>query len=168
MEKLVGVLSPIWIESLHRICRQRAQFGDVPIAAACVDRVTHGVEYAGNQVEQTHNPLAHAECVAIHQMSGIKKSRYLTDVILISSVEPCTMCMGALAHARIPGLIYFCQDEKDGYFTRHGVMVSETVLSQVRIGTHPFWVRHAPEYAEPFQQLLTDFFKPKRSESNSQ
>lgn len=169
MEKLAGVLSPNLIESLYCLCKETAAVGDVPIAAACVDMVTGHMVYAGNQVEQENNPMAHAECLAIRQMSQMKKSRYLTDVVLVSTVEPCTMCMGALAHARIFGLVYFCSDDKDGYFNRHGVMIPSFGPSEVRLGTHSFQVQYAHQHASRFQTLMTDFFKGKRNlKSNSQ
>lgn len=162
MEKLVGVSLQTLIKPLQDICTECSQLGEVPIAAACIDCASKHIEFAGNCVERDKNPVAHAECLCLEKMSVVKQSRYLTDIVLVSTLEPCTMCMGALANARVSGLVYFIPDEKAGYFTTQSIMISRNHPTAVRVGIHSFWAAHVPEYTKEFLHILTSFFESLR------
>lgn len=71
-------------------------------------RISHSL----NLVETTKNPLQHSENIAITQALEHTKSKYLENCILLSTLEPCTMCMGSILKARIPKVIYFLQNDK--------------------------------------------------------
>ena len=71
-------------------------------------RITHSL----NLVETTKNPLQHSENIAINQAIDLTKSRYLENCILLTALEPCTMCMGSILKARIAKVIYFLPNDK--------------------------------------------------------
>ena len=88
--------------------------GEIPIGAVvvCQDRV---IARAHNLTETLHDVTAHAEMQAITAAANELGGKYLTDCTLYVTVEPCTMCAGALGWSQIPRIVYGCRDEKRGY-----------------------------------------------------
>lgn len=87
--------------------------GEVPVGAI----VVHDNEIIGlgqNRVLRDHDPTAHAEIVALRH-AGLSLSNYrLTGCTLYVTLEPCSMCAGAILHARIARLVYAAADPKAG------------------------------------------------------
>lgn len=86
---------------------------EVPIGAV----VTHKnkiIARAHNQVEMLKDPTAHAEMIAITQATNFLSSKWLQDCSLYVTIEPCSMCAGALVLARIKRLCFAASDEKAG------------------------------------------------------
>ena len=93
--------------------RSAAQAGEVPIG--CV--IVHGgaaVARAGNRTVADRDPTAHAELVAIRAAAAALGSERLADCDLYVTLEPCAMCAGAIAFARIRRLYYGAADLKGG------------------------------------------------------
>jgi tRNA(adenine34) deaminase len=90
---------------------QAAAAGDVPIGAVLV--VDGRVFEARNEKEQRSDPTAHAELLAI-RAAAAALGRWRIGGTLYVTKEPCPMCAGALAAARIERLIYGCRDPKGG------------------------------------------------------
>ena len=92
---------------------QAAQQGEIPVGAVIVyqNRI---VAVAHNEVEQRHNPLAHAELLAIERASQILGRVHLLECDLYVTLEPCAMCAQAIAHARLRRLYYGAYDPKSG------------------------------------------------------
>lgn len=67
-----------------------------------------------NLRESTNDPSAHAELIAIRKAARKLKSWRLLDTTLYVTLEPCTMCMGAIILARIPTVVFGCYDPKGG------------------------------------------------------
>ena len=88
--------------------------GEIPIGAVivCKDRI---VSRAHNLTETLCDVTAHAEMQAITAAANTLGGKYLTECTLYVTVEPCTMCAGAIGWAQIPRIVYGCQDEKRGY-----------------------------------------------------
>ena len=88
--------------------------GEIPIGAivVCQDRI---IARAHNLTETLHDVTAHAEMQAITAAANELGGKYLTDCTLYVTVEPCTMCAGALGWSQIPRIVYGCRDEKRGY-----------------------------------------------------
>ena len=88
--------------------------GEIPIGAVvvCQGRV---IASAHNLTETLHDVTAHAEMQAITAAANELGGKYLTDCTLYVTVEPCTMCAGALGWSQIPRIVYGCRDEKRGY-----------------------------------------------------
>jgi len=94
---------------------QRAEAnGDVPIGAVIFHAPSGTIWNGFNRREQDEDPTAHAEIVAIREAARSLATWRLLDCILAVTLEPCPMCAGAIVNARIPKLIYGCDDPKAG------------------------------------------------------
>jgi tRNA(adenine34) deaminase len=93
--------------------RAAASRGEPPIGAAIV-RGGVIIARAGNRTREFVDPTAHAEMIAIRAAAAALGSERLVDCDLHVTLEPCAMCAGAIAHARIRRLYYAAPDEKGG------------------------------------------------------
>jgi tRNA(adenine34) deaminase len=134
--------------------RVAAAAGEVPVGCVIV-RNGEVVARTGNRTLTDRDPTAHAEMLAIRQAAAAIGSERLVDCDLYVTLEPCTMCAGALAFARIRRLYYGAADPKGG-----------AVESGVRFFSAPT-CHHRPEiYSGIGEQdaaaLLRDFFAERR------
>jgi len=90
-----------------------ARAGEVPVGAVVVRRGAV-IGRGGNAPRALHDPSAHAEIQAIRAAAAAIGSDRLTDCDLYVTLEPCAMCAGAIAHARIRRLYYGAADPKGG------------------------------------------------------
>jgi len=88
--------------------------GDVPVGAVVLDGVGLPVAEAANQRELDGDPTAHAEVLALRRAAEALGSWRLADCTLVVTLEPCTMCAGALVLARVSRLVYGAVDRKAG------------------------------------------------------
>ncbi|GGZ17230.1 tRNA adenosine(34) deaminase TadA [Streptomyces nitrosporeus] len=93
---------------------QAASAGDVPVGAVVLD--PHGalLSTGRNEREVTGDPTAHAEVVALRRAAAVLGGWRLTGCTLVVTLEPCTMCAGALVQSRIGRVVYGARDEKAG------------------------------------------------------
>ena len=96
--------------------KKTGEMGEVPVSALILNSNGHCIGYGSNRREKTHDPLAHAELIALKQASLIKKDWRFNDCTLIVTLEPCPMCAGALIQARMGQVIFGAFDEKRGAF----------------------------------------------------
>jgi tRNA(adenine34) deaminase len=137
--------------------RAAADAGEVPIGAVAVS----GGEIVGrgqNRVLRDVDPTAHAEIVTMREAARAIGNYRLIDCELFVTLEPCTMCAGAMIHARIKRLIYGASDPKTG--------AAGSVLEVVN---HPR-LNHQMEILagvldEECGDLLREFFRQRRAES---
>ena len=101
--------------------RQAAAAGEVPVGAALVHR-GQVIAQAGNAPRTLHDPTAHAEMRVIRAGAALLGRERLEDCDLWVTLEPCAMCAGAIAHARIARLYYAAADPKGGA-VEHGARV---------------------------------------------
>src|SRR5690606_38422010 len=94
--------------------RSAAEHGEVPIGAVILDQHGRTVAEAGNERELTGDPTGHAEVLAIRRAAAAAGSWRLDDHTLVVTLEPCTMCAGALVVARIGRLVFGAYDPKAG------------------------------------------------------
>jgi len=87
--------------------------GDVPIGAVVV-RDQQLIAQAHNRREADQDPTAHAEILALRAASASVGSWRLSGCTLYVTLEPCTMCAGALVLARLPRLVFAADDPKAG------------------------------------------------------
>jgi tRNA(adenine34) deaminase len=87
--------------------------GDVPVGAVIV-REGQLIAKAYNQRQQLQDPTAHAEIIALTQAAEAVGSWRLDGCTIYVTLEPCTMCAGALVLARMDRLVYGCEDPKTG------------------------------------------------------
>lgn len=88
--------------------------GDVPIGAVVLGPSGELLAAAGNERELTGDPTAHAEVVAIRRAAEALGEWRLSGCTLVVTLEPCTMCAGAIVGARIDRLVFGAFDEKAG------------------------------------------------------
>jgi tRNA(adenine34) deaminase len=123
--------------------------GEVPIGAVvvCKDRI---ISRAHNLTETLCDVTAHAEMQAITSAANLLGGKYLTDCTLYVTVEPCTMCAGAIGWAQIPRIVYGAPDEKRGYhdLAPHALHPKATVVAGV--------------LEKECRELMQQFFKEKR------
>ncbi|MFN4985097.1 MAG: 16S rRNA (cytidine(1402)-2'-O)-methyltransferase [Ignavibacteria bacterium] len=87
--------------------------GDVPVGCVIV-RGDDIVGRGANQIQRLGDPTRHAEIVAIEDAVRTVGEKFLSDCTLYVTLEPCTMCAGAIVLARIPNLVYGASDAKTG------------------------------------------------------
>ncbi|MCC6479511.1 MAG: nucleoside deaminase [Sphingomonadaceae bacterium] len=102
-----------YMEAALDLARQAAQAGEVPVGAIVV-REGEIIGRGGNRPIAGHDPTAHAEIVALREAAATLGTDRLTGCDLWVTLEPCAMCAGAIAHARIARLYYAASDPKGG------------------------------------------------------
>lgn len=138
------------------LARQAAAEDEVPIGCVIVHEPTGRVIGHGYNRRQTnHDPTAHAEILAMREAGQLIGHWRLLDCALVVTLEPCPMCAGAIVNARIPRLIYGCDDPKAG-----AVRTLYQLCEDGRLN-HRVEVT-AGVLAEECAQLLRDFFQPRR------
>ena len=95
------------------LARQAAEGGEVPVGAVVV-RQGEIVGEGHNLTRTTSDPTAHAEIVAIRRAADSLSRERLEDCELFVTLEPCAMCAGAIAHARLSRVTYGASDPKGG------------------------------------------------------
>ncbi|WP_017664447.1 nucleoside deaminase [Porphyrobacter sp. AAP82] len=103
------------------LARDAAAAGEVPIGAVVV-KDGQVIAAAHNAPRALHDPTAHAEILAIRAAARVLDDERLTGCELWVTLEPCAMCAGAIAHARIARLYYAASDPKGGA-VEHGARV---------------------------------------------
>ena len=131
--------------------RWAARHGDVPVGAVVIDQAGDVLAAAGNEREIRHDPTAHAELLALREASRRLRSWRLNGLTLVVTLEPCTMCAGALVLARITRLVFGAFDPKAGAVSSLFDVVRDPRLN------HRVDVRGGVLEAE-CSTLLKDFF----------
>ncbi len=143
-----------WMAEALKEARAAAGRDEVPVGAVVV-RDGRVIGRGSNQVEQLQDPTAHAEILAIGAAAGAGQSWRLDDATLYVTLEPCTMCCGAILLARVGRLVYGAPDP------RAGAVVSTARL----LDGNPY--RHGLETVggiagEACTAILQDFFRARR------
>ena len=128
--------------------------GEVPVGAVIAGN-GEVVAKAGNRTRELSDPTAHAEMLVIREASKKLSAERLGGMDLYVTLEPCTMCAGAISFARIRRLYFGAADEKGG-----------AVVSGVRFFSSPT-CHHAPEIypgiaEQESSAILRDFFRLRR------
>jgi tRNA(adenine34) deaminase len=128
---------------------------DVPVGAVILDEAGAVLARAHNRREADRDPTAHAEILAIRQAAGTLRRWRLTDLTLVVTLEPCTMCAGAVTAARLGRLVYGAEDPKAGAAGSLWDVLRDTRLN------------HQPEViggvlAQQCGALLREFFSARR------
>ena len=87
---------------------------DVPVGAVLLDPAGEIIGRGRNQREAGHDPTAHAEVVALRAGAQARQSWRLDGCTLVVTLEPCTMCAGALLAGRVSRLVYGAEDARAG------------------------------------------------------
>ena len=143
-----------WMERALEQAQIASELGEVPIGAVLV--ANGAIIGAGfNQPISSHDASAHAEIRALRQASQIRQNYRLPDTTLYVTIEPCTMCVGAMVHARIKSLVFGAREPRAG-----------AVVSQQQLLDAQFY-NHKVSYVEGVLSdrcaaLIQDFFQSKR------
>jgi tRNA(adenine34) deaminase len=135
--------------------RAALSHGEVPIGAVVLDPSGAVISTAHNERETGHDPTAHAEIVALRRAGAALGSWNLDRCVLAVTLEPCTMCAGAIVLARIARLVFGAWDPKAGAVGSLWDVVRDRRLN------------HRPEVsagvlADECGALLAGFFAAKR------
>ena len=148
----MGILQPddeYFMGEALREARKAEAEGEIPVGAVVVagDNI---IARTHNQTELLHDVTAHAEMLAITAAAEHLGAKYLTGCTLYVTLEPCTMCAGALGWSQLARIVYGAPDEKRG-FERLG-----------RSMLHPKTEVTAGVRGEECLALVKEFFKRKR------
>ncbi|MFZ2963751.1 MAG: tRNA adenosine(34) deaminase TadA [Rhodoglobus sp.] len=140
-----------WMAEAISEARIALASGDIPVAAILVDAAGNRLAVGRNERELSHDPTAHAEIVAIRAAAQELGTWHLEDTTLVVTLEPCTMCAGAILQARIPRVVFGAWDEKAGAAgSVHDVLRDQRLPHRVEVV--------AGVLAEECAGLLADFF----------
>jgi len=126
--------------------------GDVPVGAVVLSADGSVLATGHNEREATGDPTAHAEILALRRAATALDAWRLPGCTLVVTLEPCTMCAGALQQSRVDRVVYGARDEKAGAVGSLWDLVRDRRLN------------HRPEVidgvlADECARLLTDFFR---------
>jgi len=129
--------------------------GDVPIGAVVIDAEGNVIAVGANVRERDHDPTGHAEVVALRAAAARVGEWRLAGCTLVVTLEPCTMCAGAIVLSRVDRLVFGAYDEKAGAVGSLWDVVRDRRLN------------HRPEVvsgvlAEESTALLDEFFAGQR------
>lgn len=136
--------------------RASARSGEVPVGAIIVDPESGDiVARSGNAPITLDDPTAHAEVLALRDAAYTRKNYRLSGLTLYVTLEPCTMCAGAISNARIARVVYGARDIKGGA-VESGVQFFSALTCH-----------HRPQVtggvlAETSAAMLKSFFKARR------
>jgi tRNA(adenine34) deaminase len=143
-----------WMQIAFNLAKLAEEKGEVPIGAVLVkDNVVIGEGF--NQVITLHDPTAHAEILALRDAATRSHNYRLPESTLYVTLEPCSMCAGAIVHARVKHLVYGANEPKAGVVASQGHFLEQDFLN------------HQTTYEGGVLQaecslLLSNFFKQKR------
>ncbi len=144
-----------WMGEALAEARAAIGTGDVPVGAVVVDEQGRRIGAGRNAREATGDPLAHAEVVALRAAAEARGSWRLDGCTLVVTLEPCTMCAGAVLAARVPRLVFGAWDEKAG--------AVGSVYDVLRDGRVPHRTEVVAGVDEPAcAELLRSFFASRR------
>ena len=142
-----------------REARAALEHDDVPVGAVVVGPDGSVIGRAHNQRELLKDPTAHAEMIAITQAASALRSWRLEGTRLYVTLEPCTMCAGAIVLARIPVVVYGAADPKTG-----ACGSLSNVLEDERLNHRADVIGGVRE--DECAALLREFFREKRRQMN--
>ena len=138
------------------LANQAEQLGEIPIGAVLIqDGKIIGEGFNRSIID--NDPTAHAEIVAIRQAANNNQNYRLPNTTLYVTLEPCSMCAGAIVHSRVQRLVYGAKDDKTGACGSIFNVISTNdknhrVLSEQGL------------MADEAANLLSSFFKRRRAE----
>ena len=137
-----------------QLAHRAAEQGEVPVGAILVQNQASIAE-GWNQQKMSCDPTAHAEIVALRQAALHLGNYRLLNTTLYITLEPCTMCAGAIIQARIQRVVFGSYDQKAG-----AAGSRFDILRDIRYNHHVECLGGI--LAEPCSELLRHFFEQRR------
>ena len=148
-----------WMRQALELARHSVSLNEVPVGAVIVrDQLLLGQGW--NAPISTYDSTHHAEIAAIRAAGESVQNYRLSGSTLYVTLEPCTMCFGAMIHARIGRVVYGTREP------RAGVLVSKLKLPDVTFYNHQIAVEGGL-LADESAQLLAHFFEARRSTNSA-
>ena len=145
-----------WMIAALALAEEAQAVGEVPVGAVLVaDGQIIG--RGSNRPIMASDPTAHAEILALQAAATARQNYRLPDATLYVTLEPCTMCFGAMVHARIKRLVFAALEPKAGAVVSHPVTAAVSFNHTISV-THGVLAAHAGS-------LLSDFFTSRREAS---
>jgi tRNA(adenine34) deaminase len=146
-----------WMTEALKLASECLSTGDVPVGAIVIDALGKSVGVGRNQREELNNPLAHAEIQALQNAAQNLGNWRLAECTLIVTLEPCTMCAGAIVNSRIKQVVFGADEPKTGAVGSLFDVIRDRRLT------------HQPEVvsgvlADESAELLRNFFATKRND----
>jgi tRNA(adenine34) deaminase len=158
-------LPPNWEswEDPMRLALKQAQKaetrGDVPVGAVLLSAEGEVLARSCNSPIFAHDPTAHAEILALREGGRKSRNYRLEGTILVATLEPCLMCLGALVHARVAGVVFGAPDPKTG------ALLSRLDGVNLDFLNHRFWVQ-GNVLTEECGDMLRNFFQARRKKNS--
>ena len=143
-----------WMAIAQSLAEEAGRHDEVPVGAVIV-RNNEIIGQGFNQTLGLKDPSAHAEIMALRDAAQNVDNHRLVDSTLFVTIEPCTMCAGALVHARIKRLVYGATEPRAG-----AVDSTIQVLKNASLNHHI--ETRSGVGAEEASSLMSSFFKSKR------
>lgn len=144
----------IWMQQALALARKAAELGEVPVGAVLVrDAELLGAGY--NHPIGGSDPSGHAEIHALRDAAGTVGNYRLPGTTLYVTIEPCTMCVGALIHARVERLVFGAREPRAGAVVSH-----LQILDQPHYNHRVHWSEGI--LAEESSALISEFFRARR------
>jgi tRNA(adenine34) deaminase len=144
-----------WMGAALQEARAALAHDDVPIGAVVVSDAGEVLGRGHNERELREDPTAHAEVLALREAAAALGSWRVLDATLYVTLEPCTMCAGAIVLSRVPRVVYATADPKAG-----AVDSILSILSDERLNHRPEVVSGV--LAADAADLLRAFFRARR------
>ena len=133
-----------------------ADLDEVPVGAVLVDAMGELLATGYNQPINARDPSAHAEIIALRAAAQKLGNYRLPNTTLYVTLEPCTMCVGALVHARVGRLVYGTTEPKTG-----AIESAQQLFATGKFNHQP--MLEGGVLADECSVLLTRFFESKRA-----
>lgn len=153
-----------FFESILKEAQAGARLGEIPVAAMIYESVPDEfgwrvIAFERNQTIAKKDPTAHAEMLAIRSASRFRKNERLPEAGLITTLEPCTMCSGAIIQARLKSVHYLAPGD-------HGpglqYLLRKTRRTPDRFNHYPDTVLML-QYQDRYLEILQNFFRERRT-----
>ena len=130
LEQTAGTIAQheFWMRQALEQARMAAACEEVPVGAVLV---ADGklLAAAHNQPIRGKDPTAHAEILVLRQASQIRQNYRLPGTTLYVTIEPCTMCVGALVHARVDLLVFGARESRSGAVVSQQKLLDDSCLN---------------------------------------
>ncbi len=144
-----------WMQLALQQAENAFQNKEVPVGAVLVSAEGEELSKHFNQKEMNYNPVAHAEILCIQEAAEKIKNWRLTDCTLYVTLEPCPMCLSALAQARVKQVVFGAYDLKGGAISLGYHFYKDTRLN------HRFQIMGGVLHFK-CSKIMSDFFKQRR------
>ena len=137
--------------------KKAAQRDEIPIGAIIKEDSGNVLAKESNKIIELCDPTAHAEVNAIRTACTVRKDLYLTDCTMYVTLEPCSMCLGAIINSRLKKLVYGLPSPKYGAFSSNHSTFKNTegLIKNTEV--------YGGFYQSEISLIMREFFEDKRT-----